>query len=109
MGLALIKVVENRHSKYYLFTLFGVLLMMVCTTSALAVVRGTYLYNLSNFTGTIPYNWVRPFVDRERNEIYIANGQDQSVRIFMVRMKMFPCSSTVPSIIPLKFASSPKL
>jgi hypothetical protein len=48
----------------------------------MAVVRGVYLYNLSSFTGTIPYNWVRPFVDKERNEIYVSNGADRSVRIF---------------------------
>ncbi len=73
---------KSRHTTYYLATLFAILLMMVCSASAQAVVKGVYLYNLSNFTGTIRYNWVRPFVDRERNEIYIANGQDQSVRIF---------------------------
>lgn len=62
--------------------MFGILLTIVCSNSAQAIVRATFIYNLSSFTGTIPYNWVRPFVDRERNEIYIANGQDQSVRIF---------------------------
>jgi DNA-binding beta-propeller fold protein YncE len=73
---------RNGASKFYLSTLFGFLLTILCSTSAQAIVRATYLYNLSSFTGTIPYNWVRPFVDRERNEIYVANGQDQSVRIF---------------------------
>jgi len=62
--------------------MFAILLMMVCSTSAMAVTRGTYLYNLSSFTGTIPYNWVRPFVDRQKNEVYVSNGQDRSVRVF---------------------------
>ncbi len=62
--------------------MFGILFVTVCSTSALAVVRGTYLYSLSNFTGTIRYDWVTPFYDRERNEIYVTNGGDRSIRIF---------------------------
>ncbi len=48
----------------------------------MAVVKGTYLYNLSNFTGTIPYEWVRIFFDNDNSEIYISNWGEQSVRIF---------------------------
>jgi DNA-binding beta-propeller fold protein YncE len=48
----------------------------------MAAVRGTYLYNLSSFTGTIPYEDVRIFSDRETNEIYVSNRGERSVRIF---------------------------
>ncbi len=45
---------------------------MVCIPSlAVSEVRGAFLYNLSDFTGTIPYNWARVFIDRERNESYV--------------------------------------
>lgn len=47
-----------------------------------AEVKSDYLYNLSDFTGAVPYNWVRLAVDRERNEIYVCNPSDMTVRIF---------------------------
>jgi hypothetical protein len=34
-------------------------------------VKGSFLYTLSNFTGTIPYNWSRVVVDKGRNEAYV--------------------------------------
>ena len=35
-------------------------------------IRGSYLYNLSNFTGTISFGWPRVFIDQERNETYVV-------------------------------------
>lgn len=65
------------------FSLILILLLpFAFSTSAVAVVKGTYLYNLSNFTGTIPYEWVRIFFDKENSEIYVSNTGIQSVRIF---------------------------
>jgi hypothetical protein len=43
-------------------------------------VKGTYLYNLSNFTGTISFSWPRVFIDRERNEVYVV--YQNLIRIF---------------------------
>src|SRR3990172_2026442 len=46
-------------------------------------IAASYLYNLSNFTGVVPYNWTKVSIDREKNEIYvISNG---SVSIFNER------------------------
>lgn len=35
------------------------------------MIKGTYLYTLSNFDGIIPYLWGRVVVDREQDEIYV--------------------------------------
>lgn len=42
-------------------------------------VRVSYLYSLSGFTGTIPYDWARIFADQQRNEIYVVYGNSVSV------------------------------
>lgn len=43
--------------------------------SRAAAVTSSYLYTLSNFTGTVPYSWAALSVDREANEVYvISNG-----------------------------------
>ena len=34
-------------------------------------VTGSYIYTLSNFTGSIPYSWPRVVTDKERNEVYV--------------------------------------
>jgi hypothetical protein len=49
---------------------------------ALAGVETSYLYNLSNFSGPIPFNWSNIRVDRERNEIYVADPHGTEVRVF---------------------------
>lgn len=48
-----------------------IVLVLAVPGQAPAAVNGTYLYSLSNFTGTIPYDWTRVSVDRERNEVYV--------------------------------------
>jgi len=74
---------KTRHHKYQLFILFAVLFVGALSTSALGgTIQATYLYNLSNFTGTLPYNWVRAYADKENNEFYVINPSDGSVRIF---------------------------
>lgn len=45
-----------------------------------AGVKATFLYNLSNFSGTVPYNWVRISIDARQGETYVAEGP--SVRVF---------------------------
>jgi hypothetical protein len=37
-------------------------------------INATYLFNLSDFDGTIPYNAVRTFVDEKRSEIYAVTS-----------------------------------
>ncbi len=54
--------------------------MMVYPFSAQAAVRGSFLYKLSNFTGTVPYSWSRVVVDKERSEIYVL--YQNIIRVF---------------------------
>lgn len=44
---------------------------MAFTGPAMAAVKASFLYSLSDFTGLIPYNWARVSVDEERNEVYV--------------------------------------
>jgi hypothetical protein len=57
-----------------------ILAMMVYPFSAQAAVKGAFVYNLSNFTGTIPYGWSRVVSDKERNEIYVLF--QNTIRVF---------------------------
>lgn len=43
-------------------------------------VKGSFLYNLSNFTGTISFSWPRVFIDQERNEAYVV--YQNFIRVF---------------------------
>ncbi len=49
----------------------AILLLVLYTPSAWAGVKGSFLYNLSGFTGTIPYDWARVVADKTRNEVYV--------------------------------------
>jgi len=55
-------------------------MMMVCSFSAQAAVKGSFLYGLSNFTGTIAVSWPRVVADRDRNEVYVL--YQNTVRVF---------------------------
>jgi hypothetical protein len=68
--------------KYLHLILSVVFWWALFATPAVATVRGAYLYNLSNFTGTIPYEEVRIFFDKENNEIYVSNRGQGTVKIF---------------------------
>jgi hypothetical protein len=58
----------------------ALLLVVMCAPSwSWAAVKATYLYNLSNFTGVVPFNYVREFVDTEKNEIYVLTGDSVSI------------------------------
>jgi DNA-binding beta-propeller fold protein YncE len=58
----------------------ALLLLAMCVPSwSWAGVKATFLYNLSNFSGTVPYHWVRESVDPERNEIYVVAGDSVAV------------------------------
>jgi len=62
--------------------LLAILFLMAYSASVWAEVKASYLYNLSSFTGPIPYSWVELSIDKEKNEVYVCNGSDRSVRIF---------------------------
>ena len=68
-----------KHSKIKVLILV-VLMMIVYSFSAQAAVKGSFVYNLSNFTGTIPYGWSRVVADKGRNEIYVL--YQNTVRVF---------------------------
>jgi hypothetical protein len=69
-----------RHSKIKILILATLIILMGHSYSAQAAVKGAYIYNLSNFTGTIPYNWSRVVADKERNEIYVL--YQNTIRVF---------------------------
>jgi DNA-binding beta-propeller fold protein YncE len=50
--------------------------------SPAAALEGSYLYSLSTFTGTIPFEWVPVTIDEQRGEVYVADAGERSVRIF---------------------------
>ena len=56
------------------------LLLVMCAPSwSWAAVKATFLYSLSNFTGVVPFNYVREFIDVEKNEIYVVTGDSVSI------------------------------
>lgn len=58
----------------------SVLLVAMWAAAPLAQVRATYLYTLANFSGRLPYDWVRVSVDRDRDEIYVI--YQNLIRVF---------------------------
>jgi len=70
-----------RHLTKQLLILIAVALLVFSSVTAKAQpVKGAFLYNLSNFTGTISFSWPRVFVDQERNEVYVL--YQNFVRVF---------------------------
>jgi hypothetical protein len=67
------------HSKIKILIL-AILVVMVHSFSAQAAVKGAFVYNLSDFTGSIPYNWSRVVADKERSEIYVL--YQNTIRVF---------------------------
>lgn len=55
-------------------------LVLSSATAKAQPVKGTYLYNLSNFTEAISFSWPRVFIDQERNEVYVI--YQNLIRIF---------------------------
>jgi hypothetical protein len=62
----------------YIATATAVLLLL-CSTSALAAINASYLYTFSDFTGKIPYSWPAISADKEHGEIYVVNQGTVSV------------------------------
>jgi hypothetical protein len=54
-------------------------LLAVSPAPSPALVTGSYMYNLSNFYGTLPFDWSRPYFDQRTGEIYVANGGNVSI------------------------------
>jgi hypothetical protein len=72
-----------RYLTKQLLALIAISFLVLSSGNAKAqAVKGTFLYSLSSFTGPIPYSWVELTLDKEKNEVYVCNGWDGSVRIF---------------------------
>ncbi len=52
-----------------------------CTVNYGEGVSASFLYKLSDFSGTVPFSWVRMSVDTGRREIYVTD-EDYAVRVF---------------------------
>ena len=50
---------------------FFIIFTFLFSIPSSASVNGTFLYTLSNFNGSIPYQWGRVVVDRAHDEIYV--------------------------------------
>ncbi len=73
---------KNRVPRTKLIIIVVTLFALASSASVGAEVKASYLYTLSSFTGAIPFSWVELSIDKERNELYVCNGADRSVRIF---------------------------
>ena len=71
---------KSKHSIAHFLILVTILFLVAQANSAQGAVKGTYLYNLSSFTGPVPYNWARVSIDRERSETYVL--YQNTLRIF---------------------------
>jgi hypothetical protein len=78
---------KTSHGKYQpavvVYALGVFAFLAVWLSPAHAEVQAKFLYNLSDFTGAIPYSAPRVVVDRERNEISVLSGGE--VRVFNER------------------------
>jgi hypothetical protein len=69
------------HKKYMTAVLIAAL--CICTfsvTEAASSIRGSFVYRLSSFSGAVPYNWSRVFIDKSRDEAYVL--YQSTIRIF---------------------------
>ncbi len=66
-------------AKYLIVPLAAFLFLAPFPAHASAEVKSTFLYSLANFTGIVPFNYVREFVDAEKNEIYVVTGDSISI------------------------------
>ena len=64
----------NPHKMLLLAGWITLILLTVVPTVSPAVVTGNYMYNLSNFYGTVGYDWCRPYFDPKTGEIFVAEG-----------------------------------
>jgi hypothetical protein len=71
---------DKKLLKIQILILIAAIFLIPRSGSAQGPVKGTYLYNLSSFTGNIPYSWPRVQVDKEGKEIYVI--YQNLIRIF---------------------------
>lgn len=64
--------IRKRNMKPLSLSLLAAACLMNLPSPASASVKGSYLYNLSGFTGTIPYGWSVISADNWQHEIYVS-------------------------------------
>ncbi len=100
---------NNKSAKTYFFTAALLALMAFRPCMARAAVTISYQYTLSNFSGTIPYNWPTIRVDEQRNEIYVVDARKFDVTIFNdkgMQLYRFGEDNSLGAIIDVGVASS---
>ena len=70
----------GRKDRQYRAILVIILLLILLDHAHASDIQVSYLYNLSSFTGTVPYDWVRVIADQNQNEVYVISGD--SIKIF---------------------------
>lgn len=75
-----VETMRTKASRTSLLALLTMIFLIVHSPSAWSGVKGTFLYNLSSFTGVIPYDWSRVVLDKTRNEVYVL--YQSTLRIF---------------------------
>ncbi len=56
--------------------------MTISASAAEGTASGSYLFDLADFTGSIPFGSVAVSLDDERNEVYVCDMSQRSVRVF---------------------------
>lgn len=73
-------IATSRNKTLHLSGWIALALLMFTPNASPAIVTGSYMYNLSNFHGTVKYNWSRLYFDLHSGEIYVAEGG--TVKVF---------------------------
>jgi hypothetical protein len=71
---------KNRHSRIRFLLLIAIVVLLAYSGLAQGAVGGAFLYNLSNFTGTISFSRPRVFIDQARTEVYVV--YQNFIRVF---------------------------
>ena len=72
---------RGRRNRIALLAALALLCAAAAQPSCADAVTASYLYKLSDFSGTIPFDAVRMYADRQYHEIYVT-GTDNTVHIF---------------------------
>lgn len=73
--------IKKSNPKFLVFLLILVLCICAFSTPGIASgVKGSFAYRLSSFSGAVPFNWARVFIDRDKDETYVL--YQSTIRIF---------------------------
>jgi len=71
---------KKKCEKYFITVIIAALFIFALSVTEAASVKGSFVYRLSNFSGPVPYDWARVFVDREKKESYVL--YQNFIRVF---------------------------